>query len=108
MFPPPGSSLVAATIVALVVTPTLTTAAAAVGIDMPWFANAGVAGMCGFLLWWHMERGDKRTAKAMDGVAKAMDSVTAEISGMRDDLKDGQEKTHDLLAKALFPTGGPK
>lgn len=85
----------------LVATPTITTAAAAVGIDMPWFANAGVAGMCGFLLWWHIERGDKRTAEAVK-------DVKAEISGMRADLKDGQDTTNDLLTRALFSSGGPK
>ena len=108
MFPLPGSSIVAATIFALVLSPIIGSLAANAGAQMPWFGTTGVAGLLGFLLWWHMERGDKRTAKALDGVATAMNSVTAEISGMRDDLKEGQDKTHDLLAKALFQNGGPK
>ena len=75
---------------------------------MPWFGTTGVAGLLGFLLWWHMQQGDKRTAKAMDSVAKAMEGVKQEVSGMRADLKDGQDTTNDLLTRALFSSGGPK
>ncbi len=73
---------------------------------MPWFGTTGVAGLLGFLLWWHMERGDKRTSKSLDGVAKAMDGVMSEVSGMRDDLKEGQDKTNSLLERALFDKKG--
>jgi hypothetical protein len=67
----------------------------AVGLEMPWFAQFGLCGLFGFLTWWGMERGDRRTAKAMD-------DLKGEVSGMRSDLKDGQETTNELLTKALF------
>ncbi len=90
-------SVVGATIGAIVAYPTIAT----IVPDMPWFANTGVSGLLGFLLWWNMERGDRRTANVMD-------SVREEISGMRVDIKSGQDKTHELLSQALFPNRGPK
>jgi hypothetical protein len=63
--------------------------------DMPWFAQFGLCGLFGFLLWWNMERGDKRTAKGID-------DLKDEIGGMRSDLTSGQDKTNSLLSQALF------
>lgn len=71
------------------------------GADMPWFAQFGLCGLFGFLLWWNMERGDKRSAKAMD-------EVKDEIGAMRSDLKSGQDTTNSLLREALFLNKGPK
>ncbi len=71
------------------------------GADMPWFAQFGLCGLFGFLLWWNMERGDKRSAKAMD-------DVKDEIGAMRTDLKSGQAETNQLLRAALFENRGPK
>jgi flagellar biosynthesis component FlhA len=89
------SSSLAALIATLVAYPTV----ASVVPDMPWFANTGVSGLLGFLLWWHMERGDKRTSKGVD-------DLKDEISGMRSDLKEGQAKTNALLERALFDKKG--
>jgi hypothetical protein len=66
-----------------------------VGADMPWFAQFGLCGLFGFLLWWNMERGDKRTAKGID-------DLKDEMGGMRTDLKTGQDTTNSLLREALF------
>lgn len=66
-----------------------------VGAEMPWFAQFGLCGLFGFLLWWNMERGDRRTAKGME-------DLKGEIGGMREDLKDGQTETNQLLRQALF------
>lgn len=71
------------------------------GADMPWFAQFGLCGLFGFLLWWNMERGDKRSAKAMD-------DVKDEIGAMRSDLKGGQDTTNSLLREALFQNRGIK
>jgi hypothetical protein len=72
-----------------------------VGADMPWFAQFGLCGLFGFLLWWNMERGDKRTAKGMD-------DLKDEIGGMRTGLKSGQDTTNSLLREALFQNRGVK
>lgn len=72
----------------------------AVGVDMPWFAQFGLCGLFGFLLWWSMERGDRRSAKATE-------DLKDEICGMRSDLTSGQDKTNELLTKALFQNRHP-
>lgn len=110
MYLPPGSMAAALTIVALVASPpTIAAISSITGAEMPWFGTTGVAGLLGFLLWWHIEKGDKRASKSLDNVAAAMTDVKHEVSGMRDDLKEGQDRTNELLEKALFPgTGGPK
>lgn len=76
-------------------------AANVAGADMPWFAQFGLCGLFGFLLWWNMERGDKRSSKSMD-------DVKDEIGAMRSDLKSGQDTTNSLLREALFQSRGPK
>lgn len=97
---PPGSYTLGITIGALVIGPVATKLLAETGVDMPWFANTGVAGLLGFLLWWNIERGDKRSAKAID-------DVNDELKGMRTDLKEGQDTTNSLLREALFQNRGP-
>ena len=72
-----------------------------VGGEMPWFAQFGLCGLFGFLLWWNMERGDRRTAKGME-------DLKDEMGGMRSDLKSGQDTTHRLLSEALFQNRGVK
>lgn len=106
---PPGSASAGLTIAALVLSPpTIALIASVTGSEMPWFGTTGVAGLLGFLLWWHMQSGDKRTAKAIEGSTKTMSEVKTEISGMRDDLKEGQDTTNSLLREALFGGKGPK
>jgi hypothetical protein len=100
----PFPSLTTATLCVLVAYPVVAEAIP----EIPPYANLGVSGMLGGLLYWSMKHNDERTSKSLDKVEGAMNGVRTEIAGMRTDLKEGQDTTNELLTKALFPNGGPK
>ncbi len=67
--------------------------------DMPWFAQFGLCGLFGALLWWKIAKTDIQISADHKEGMKALGS---EISGLRDDVKDGQAATTSLLREALF------
>lgn len=77
--------------------------------EIPNLANLSVTSILAGLLYYSMKHSDESTSKSLDKVEGAMTGVRTEIAGMRSDLKEGQDTTNELLARALFPgTGGPK
>lgn len=106
----------AASIVGLILT-TFGQAAVAerIGADMPWFAQFGLCGLFGAMLWWSMARTiPKITSDAKESVieaakinAAAMGDLKTEFHGFRNDVKDGQDATLNLLREALFQNRGP-
>lgn len=86
------------------------------GVDMPWFAQFGLCGLFGAMLWWSMAKTiPKITSDARESVieaakinADAMGELKDEFHGFRNDVKSGQDATLSLLREALFQTRGPK
>lgn len=84
--------------------------------DMPWFAQFGLCGLFGALLWWKIARTDPETAKAQAAAvetaakihAEALGEVKDELVGMRSDQNSQQAATQRLLEQALFNDRGPK
>jgi hypothetical protein len=90
--------------------------AEAVGADMPWFAQFGLCGLFGALLWWKIAKSDIEVAKTASEAVKeaakvhadALGEVKDELVGMRSDFNVNQASTQSLLKEALFPKrGGP-
>lgn len=87
-----------------------------IGADMPWFAQFGLCGLFGAMLWWSMARTiPKITSDAKEAViegakinADAMRELKTEFHGFRNDVKDGQDATLSLLRESLFQNRGLK
>lgn len=90
--------------------------AQAVGVDpMPWTAQLGVCGACLSIVLIVVvrvipqvtkENGNAvRDAAATNG--KSIDGLKQEICGLRDDVREGNEKNTELLRQALFNGKGP-
>jgi hypothetical protein len=90
--------------------------ATAIEADMPWFAQFGLCGLFGALLWWKIAKTDIQTAErqadAVESAAKihadALGEVKDEIVGMRSDQNSQQAATQRLLEQALFDGRGAK
>lgn len=82
------STMAGAAICALVASPVI---ANTVVPEMPWYATLGVNGMLGTLLYWSMKHGDERTAKSLGEVKGSLDGVKTEITGLRDDMREGTD-----------------
>ena len=90
--------------------------AEAVGADMPWFAQFGLCGLFGALLWWKIAKSDvevaRSSASAVTEAAKihatALGEVKDELVGMRSDQNSSQAATNALLREALFNQKGAK
>lgn len=86
------------------------------GVDMPWFAQFGLCGLFGAMLWWSMAKTIPNiTRDARESVieaakinAEVMGELKDEFHGLRADVMDGQSATRDLLREALFQNRGPK
>lgn len=86
------------------------------GVDMPWFAQFGLGGLFGAMLWWSMAKTiPKITSDARESViqaaqinADAMGELKDEFHGFRNDVKGGQDATLSLLREALFQNRGVK
>ena len=86
------------------------------GVVMPWFAQFGLCGLFGAMLWWSMAKTiPKITSDARESVieaakinADAMGELKDEFHGFRNDVKSGQDATLSLLREALFQNRGPK
>lgn len=86
-----------------------------IGADMPWFAQFGLCGLFGAMLWWSMARTIPTiTRDAKDAViegakinAESMRELKTEFQGFRNDVKDGQDATLSLLREALMQNRGP-
>ncbi len=86
------------------------------GVDMPWFAQFGLCGLFGGMLWWSMAKTiPKITSDARESViqaaqinADAMGELKDEFHGFRNDVRSGQDATLSLLREALFQNRGPK
>jgi hypothetical protein len=88
----------------------------ALDADMPWFAQFGLCGLFGAMLWWKIAKSDVETAKVQAAAvesaarihAEALGDVKDELVGMRSDQNSSQAATHALLRDALFEKrGGP-
>lgn len=97
------------------------------GVDMPWFAQFGLCGLFGAMLWWSMAKTiptitkeaqetvvnitrDAREAvvEAAKINAEAMGDLKEEFHGLRGDVNRDNEAKMALLREALFRNQGPK
>lgn len=87
-----------------------------IGADMPWFAQFGLCGLFGAMLWWSMAKTiPKITSDAKEAViegakinAEAMSEMKTEFHGFRADVKEGHDATLNLLREVIFQNRGPK
>lgn len=86
------------------------------GVDMPWFAQFGLCGLFGAMLWWSMAKTIPNITKdAREAVveaakinAEAMGDLKEEFQGLRGDVNRDNEAKMALLREALFRNQGPK
>jgi hypothetical protein len=84
-----------------------------IGADMPWFAQFGLCGLFGAMLWWSMARTiPKITSDAKEAViegakinADAMRELKTEFHGFRNDGMTNFQR-HPLLRLALLLCAG--